>query len=151
MDVANILPWIVLLTPLAVAIGITLFTRRDAKLSAQLSIIAVVISFIASVILFGLFSGKEGVKTTPIEWLPLAGLSIQFGTTLDPLSLLMLLIVTGVGGAIHVYSYGYMHEDPGFARYFAGLSLFTFSMIGIVIASVFGQIIVFWEMAGRSC
>ena len=150
MDAANILPWIVLLTPLAAAIGITLFTRRDARLSAQLSIIAVVVSFIASVILFGLFSGKDGVKTTPIEWLPLAGLSIQFGTTLDPLSLLMLLIVTGVGGAIHVYSYGYMHDDPGFARYFAGLSLFTFSMVGIVIASDFVQMFIFWELVGIS-
>src|SRR5688572_1495638 len=151
MNAANILPWIVLLTPLAAAVGITLFTRRDGRLSAQLSIIAVVVSFIGSVILFGLFSGKDRVTAAPVEWLRLAGLSIQFGVSLDPLSLLMLLIVTGVGGAIHVYSYGYMRDDPGFARYFAGLSLFTFSMIGIVIASVFGQIIVFWEMAGRSC
>src|SRR5687767_1117535 len=150
MDAAEILPWIVLLTPLAAAIGITLFTRRDAKLSAHISIIAVVVSFIASVILFGLFSGQDGVKTTPIEWLPLAGLSIQFGLTLDPLSLLMLLIVTGVGGAIHVYSYGYMHDDPGFSRYFAGLSLFTFSMIGIVIASDFVQMFIFWELVGIS-
>lgn len=150
MNAANILPWIVLLTPLAAAIGITLFTRRDGRLSAQLSILAVVISFIASVILFGLFSGKDGVATTPVNWLPLAGLSLQLGITIDPLSLLMLLIVTGVGGAIHVYSYGYMRDDPGFARYFAGLSLFTFSMIGIVIASDFVQMFIFWELVGIS-
>ena len=150
MNAANILPWIVLLTPLAAAIGITLFTRRDGRLSAQLSIIAVVISFVASVILFGLFSGGDRVPTNPVEWLPLGGLSIQFGISLDSLSLLMLLIVTGVGGAIHIYSYGYMHDDPGFARYFAGLSLFTFSMIGIVIASDFVQMFVFWELVGIS-
>jgi NADH:ubiquinone oxidoreductase subunit 5 (subunit L)/multisubunit Na+/H+ antiporter MnhA subunit len=49
---------------------------------------------------------------------------------MDPLSLLMLLVVTGVGSVIHIYSYGYMRGDPGFARYFASLSLFTFSMLG---------------------
>ncbi|MGH8525622.1 MAG: hypothetical protein ACREXY_15890, partial [Gammaproteobacteria bacterium] len=100
MNAANILPWIVLLTPFAAAVGITLFTRRDGRVSAQLSIVAVIVSFIASVILFGLYSGKDGVQTTPVQWLPLAGLSIELGITLDPLSLLMLLIVTGVGGAI---------------------------------------------------
>jgi len=150
MNAANILPWIVLLTPLAAAIGITLFTRRDGRLSAQLSIIAVIISFVASVILFGLFSGRDRVPTNPVEWLRVGALSIQFGISLDSLSLLMLLIVTGVGGAIHIYSYGYMHDDPGFARYFAGLSLFTFSMIGIVIASDFVQMFVFWELVGLS-
>jgi len=150
MNPANILPWIVLLTPLTAAVGITLFTRRDGKLSAQLSITAVIVSFIGSVILFGLFSGKDRVATTAVEWVRLAGFSIHFGISLDPLSLLMLLIVTGVGGVIHVYSYGYMRDDPGFARYFAGLSLFTFSMIGIVIASDFVQMFVFWEMVGLS-
>jgi len=150
MNAANILPWIVLLTPLTAAVGITLFTRRDGKLSAQLSITAVIVSFIGSVILFGLFSGKDRVATTAVEWVRLAGLSIHFGISLDPLSLLMLLIVTGVGGVIHVYSYGYMRDDPGFARYFAGLSLFTFSMIGIVIASDFVQMFVFWELVGLS-
>ena len=54
MNAANILPWIVLLTPLAAAVGITLFTRRDGRLSAQLSITAVIVSFIGSLILFGL-------------------------------------------------------------------------------------------------
>ena len=77
MNAANILPWIVLLTPLAAAIGITLFTRRDGRLSAQLSIIAVIISFVASVILFGLFSGADRVPTNPVEWLHAGALSIQ--------------------------------------------------------------------------
>ena len=83
MNAANILPWIVLWMPLAAAVGITLFTRRDGRLSAQLSIIAVVVSFIGSLILFGLYAGKEGVTTIPVEWLRLAGLSIQFGISLD--------------------------------------------------------------------
>src|SRR5439155_15897592 len=63
---------------------------------------------------------------------------------------LMLLIVTGVGGAIHIYSYGYMREDRGFARYFASLSLFTFSMLGIVLSNNFFQMFIFWELVGLS-
>lgn len=150
MSVENILPWVVLLLPLFAAAGITLFTRRDGRLSAQLSIAAVVISFVLSVILFGLFSGKGRVETAPITWLSAGDFAVQLGITLDPLSLLMLLIVTGVGSAIHIYSFGYMRDDPGIGRYFAGLSLFTFSMLGIVIASDFLQMFVFWELVGLS-
>src|SRR4030095_16829908 len=111
MNAANILPWIVLLTPLAAAAGITLFTRRDARLSAQLSIIAVIISFVASLILFGLFSGKDRVPTIPVEWLRAGTLSIQFGISLDSLSLLMLLIVTGVGGGNDIYFFWHTQDD----------------------------------------
>jgi NADH-quinone oxidoreductase subunit L len=150
MNVENIFPWIVLLLPLFAAAGITLFTRRDGRLSAQLSITAVVISFVLSVILFGLFSGKGRVATAPLTWLSAGDFAVEFGITLDPLSLLMLLIVTGVGSAIHIYSFGYMRDDPGLGRYFAGLSLFTFSMLGIVIASDFLQMFVFWELVGLS-
>src|SRR6185503_9322100 len=112
MNVENIFPWIVLLLPLAAAVGITLFTRRDGRLSAQLSITAVVISFVLSLILFALFGGKDRVETAPITWLAAGNLEVQLGITLDPLSLLMLLIVTGVGSAIHIYSFGYMRDDP---------------------------------------
>src|SRR5262249_16056179 len=69
---------------------------------------------------------------------------------LDTLSLMMMLVVTGVGGLIHIYSYGYMHDDPGFSRFFACLSLFTFSMLGIVLANNFVQLFIFWELVGVS-
>src|SRR5437867_460186 len=62
----------------------------------------------------------------------------------------MMLIVTGVAGAIHIYSYGYMQGDPGFARYFASLSLFTFAMLGIVLANNFVALFIFWELVGLS-
>jgi NADH-quinone oxidoreductase subunit L len=63
---------------------------------------------------------------------------------------MMLLIVTGVGGAIHIYSYGYMHEDRSRSRFFACMSLFTFSMLGIVLANNFLQMFIFWELVGVS-
>jgi NADH-quinone oxidoreductase subunit L len=150
VNAENILPWTALLLPLAAALWITLLTRRNGRLSAQFSIAAVVLSFVLSVVLFGLFSGEGRVETKALEWLAVGDLSVPFQITLDPLSLLMLLIVTGVGSAIHVYSYGYMSGDPGMGRYFAGLSLFTFSMIGIVLAGNFVQMFIFWELVGLS-
>ena len=75
---------------------------------------------------------------------------MDFGLRLDPLSLLMLLLVTGVASAIHIYSWGYMSEDRGFPRYFACLSLFTFSMLGIVLANNFLELFIFWELVGVS-
>src|SRR5229473_5185388 len=149
------LAWIILLLPLAAAVGITLFTQRDGKFSAQLSISAVVFAFVISLGLFVLL--QESLRLTnhadaaAFEWLSLGpDLKLELGLRLDRLSLLMLLIVTGVGGAIHVYSYGYMRADPGVARYFAGLSLFTFSMLGIVLANNFVMLFIFWELVGLS-
>jgi NADH-quinone oxidoreductase subunit L len=89
-------------------------------------------------------------KETLVTWLEVGDLQVDFGLRLDPLSLLMLLIVTGVGGAIHIYSWGYMHEDRAFSRYFACLSLFTFSMLGIVLADNFLMMFIFWELVGVS-
>ena len=76
--------------------------------------------------------------------------NVDFGLKLDTLSLMMTLIVTGVGGAIHIYSYDYMDDDPGKSRFFACLSLFTFSMLGIVLANNFVMMFIFWELVGVS-
>ena len=62
----------------------------------------------------------------------------------------MLLMVTGVGALIHIYSFGYMHDDAGKSRYFAALSLFMFSMLGIVLANNFVMMFIFWELVGVS-
>src|SRR5262249_3732681 len=77
-------------------------------------------------------------------------LQVDFGLRFDPLSLMMMLLVTGVASAIHVYSWGYMEEDRAFSRYFACLSLFTFSMLGIVLANNFLELFIFWELVGVS-
>src|SRR6266850_1465930 len=144
------LAWMILLLPLGAAVIITLFTQRDGKFSARLSIGAVALSFLFTVGLFLTFGQNKIANITPVEWLSIGDLKIELGLRLDPLSWLMLLIVTGVGGLIHIYSYGYMHDDPGMGRYFAGLSLFTFAMIGIVIATNFVQMFIFWELVGLS-
>ena len=95
-------------------------------------------------------AGTRRRPNLPTNWLAIGDLHVDFGLKLDALSLMMLLIVTGVGGAIHIYSFGYMHEDRGFSRFFACLSLFTFSMLGIVLANNFVQMFIFWELVGVS-
>src|SRR4051812_10811086 len=85
-----------------------------------------------------------------VNWMSVGDLQVEFGLLLNPLSVLMMLIVTGVGGLIHIYSYGYMREDPDRSRYFACLSLFTFSMLGIVLASNLVEMFIFWELVGLS-
>ena len=142
------LPWLILFLPLLAAGVITLFTLRNKAVSATLSIGAIVAGFVSTLI-FIKANGFAGGETS-LNWLSIGSLNVDFGLKLDALSLMMLLIVTGVGSAIHIYSYGYMHDDPGFARYFACMSLFTFSMLGIVLANNFLQLFIFWELVGVS-
>jgi NADH-quinone oxidoreductase subunit L len=147
--VAN-LAWLILLLPLVAAVVITLFTQRDQRLSAGLSIGAIVISFLCGLLLLAWLPGGTSGLELKLNWLSVGTLNVEFGLRLDALSVLMLLVVTGVGSVIHIYSYGYMHGDRGFSRYFASLSLFTFSMLGIVLANNFLIMFVFWELVGLS-
>src|SRR5512137_1700911 len=145
----DFIPWIILFLPLLAAAVITLFTQHDRKLSAGLSVGAVVAGFLLSLVYVKLNDWVPAHESSA-AWLTLGELQIDFGLRLDPLSLLMMLIVTGVASAIHVYSWGYMNEDRGFPRFFACLSLFTFSMLGIVLANNFLQLFIFWELVGLS-
>jgi len=145
----NALPWTILFLPLLACGLITLFTHQDRKLSAGLSIAAVVIGFVLSVIFIGA-THWEPPRESVVSWLALGGFQVDFGLHFDPLSLLMLLVVTGVASVIHIYSWGYMDDDPAFSRFFACLSLFTFAMLGIVLANNFVELFIFWELVGVS-
>ncbi len=144
----NLLPWLILFLPLAAAALITLFTHKDAKLSAGLSIGAVVAGFVLTLIFIGA-TGWE-VRESAANWLNIGPFQVDFGLRFDRLSLMMMLVVTGVASLIHIYSWGYMHGDEGFSRFFASLSLFTFSMLGIVLANNFVELFIFWELVGVS-
>ena len=144
------LAWPILFLPLLSAVVITLFTQRQPKVSALISIGAVALSFVLSCALFATLPLDKGLHEIGVQWLSVGNLEVSLGARLDGLSLMMLLVVTGVGGVIHVYSYGYMHDDQSFSRFFASMSLFTFSMLGIVLASNFLQMFVFWELVGVS-
>jgi NADH-quinone oxidoreductase subunit L len=143
------LPWLVLFLPLLAAGTIALFTRKDRDLSANLSVGAIVLGFLLSVAFIALSGWEPSRRESVVPWLNVGNLQVDFGLRFDPLSL-MLLIVTGVGSAIHIYSRGYMRDDPGYSRFFASLSLFTFSMLGIVLANNFLMMFIFWELVGVS-
>ncbi|HET9441124.1 MAG TPA: NADH-quinone oxidoreductase subunit L [Longimicrobiales bacterium] len=82
------------------------------------------------------------------SWLPVGNLQVAAALQLDQLSMLMTLIITGVGFLIHIYSVGYMHDDPGYARYFAYINLFVFFMLILVLGSSFALMFVGWEGVG---
>jgi len=145
-----ILPWIILFLPLTAAAVITLFTQRSRAVSAALSVGAVVVGFILSVIFVKMGGWQPEVSEVAVNWLTVGPLQIDFGLHFDAMSLAMMLIVTGVASLIHIYSMGYMHDDESYSRFFACLSLFTFSMLGIVLANNFVQMFIFWELVGVS-
>ena len=140
------LPWIILFSPLVSALLILLVTRRQRYLSAYLSVAAVAISFVASCVLLG--TADYDPQFPWIDFSPT--LLINFGVAVTALSRTMLIVVTSVGLLVHIYSLGYMREDRDIARYYAGLSLFMFSMLGIVLADNFVMMFIFWELVGVS-
>jgi NADH-quinone oxidoreductase subunit L len=143
------MPWLMLFLPLLSAVLITLFLQRKPRLGAGVSVGAVLVSFVLSAGLLAKFLGSgEPYSILPATWLRVGRLNIEFGMRFDALSLLMLLIVTGVGAVIHIYSIGYMRGERGYSRFFACMSLFMFSMIGIVVSTNFIQMFIFWELVG---
>ena len=143
----SVLPWAALLLPLASAIVILVATRPLRTTSAFISVGAVLGSFVCA----GLIFFQQTAAAPSISWINLAPVfAVPLGLTLDPLSRSMLFMVTGVGAVIHIYSLGYMGTDEGKSRYFAGLSLFMFAMLGIVLANNFVMMFIFWELVGFS-
>ena len=144
--------WLIFLLPLISAVTIGIGAFRSKPISAGISIAAVVGSFILTFVMVA--NGSEfpdGQGPSPkVSWLRLDGLSVDIGLKIDGLSKLMLCVVTGVGSLIHIFSLGYMKEDRDFSRYFAFLSLFIFSMLGIVLADNFVMMFIFWELVGVS-
>src|SRR5881628_1240222 len=140
-----ILPWLILLAPLVSAAVITLFTLRLKALSSFISVAAVLVSFVCSCLIFS----QSGISAPEFSWIDLGGVfKVPFGFILDSLSKTMLVVVSGVGSLIHIYSLGYMRDDEGKSRYFAALSLFMFAMLGIVLANNFVMLFMFWELVG---
>jgi len=141
----SILPWTILLAPLASAVVITLFTLRWKAASSLISVAAVLVSFTCSCLIFA----QSSITAAEFTWIDIGGaFKVPLGFTLDQLSKTMLVLVTGVGATIHIYSLGYMRDDEGKARYFAALSLFMFAMLGIVLANNFVMLFIFWELVG---
>lgn len=144
------LGWTILFAPLCAAVLIVLFGIHRRRLSALLTVGALLLSFICAGWLF--IEVLNGRLALPYEhavlWIALPNLTVPFGILLDQLSLLMTLVVTGVGSAIFLYSLGYMAEDHAYSRYFGMLSLFAFSMLTIVLSNNWVQLFIGWELVG---
>jgi NADH-quinone oxidoreductase subunit L len=141
----SILPWVILLAQLFSATVITLFTLRWKALSSFISVAAVLISFVCSSLIFV----RPEISAAEMTWIDVGGVfRVPLGLVLDQLSKTMLVLVSGIGAIIHIYSLGYMRDDEGKSRYFAALSLFMFAMLGIVLANNFVMLFIFWELVG---
>src|SRR5215216_3363868 len=137
---------VVLLLPLVSAAIIALFLRRAGTLAAGVSVLAA--TGIAAIALILALHGERFESS--FEWLRLGNFSLSLGIKFDDLAALMLVIVGVVGLCVHVFSLGYMHDDAAKARFFGGLSIFMFSMLGIVFADNLFMMFIFWELVGFS-
>ncbi len=109
----------------------------------------VIAAFALSVVLWLGFPADGAPQTVLLfDWISVGRFHMPFAYQLDQLSLTMLLLVTGVGSLIHIYSVGYMHDDPGFARFMAYLNLFIFAMLLLVLGANYGVMFVGWEGVG---
>ena len=137
------------------ALADTKLSHKLAGLIGTLSMGAVtVMVYTTAALYFAAGRGADGIFPTLVPynatWLPLGHLHFDLGILLDPISVMMLVVITTVSLMVHIYSFGYMHGEKGFQRYYAFLSLFTMSMLGLVVATNIFQMYLFWELVGVS-
>jgi NADH-quinone oxidoreductase subunit L len=140
--------WIIPLLPALAFVVIIFVTRWNEKLSSYLSIAAILAGLVYSIaILFEVLQHPEPFEIS-FKWVVLSDMYLEIGLLIDSLTAVMLIVVCTVSSLVQIYSVGYMHGDPRFSRYFSFLSLFTFSMLGLVLANNFAMIFIFWELVG---
>ena len=148
------LVWAIFLLPLGsfvlIALVIRPFLNRWPLLAALSTIAALTASTVLAVVTLRSVIVHHGAVFESWDWLSYGGATIQMGLLVDPLTAVMLVLVTSVSLLIQIYSVGYMEGDPGFARYFAYMSLFTASMLGLTLSSNIVQLYAFWELVGVS-
>ncbi len=132
--------------PLLSAVSIAFFFRRNGAVASGISVAAAtLILATAGHIIFRLENFEFNT-----HWIELGSFSVSFGFLINDLAKLMLFVVAFVGFLVHVFSLGYMKDDPNKARFFGGLSIFMFSMLGLVMASSLVTLFIFWELVGFS-
>ncbi len=151
MNVSTLLT-LILVSPLVAAGLIWLLGRTRHSLAVGLSVFSAGLGMLATLwLLLGSWGGETLAGAGfQVEWLRLGDFSLTLGYLLTPVSAAMLGVVTFVGFWIHLFSVGYMQGDPGKGRFFGGLSIFMFSMLGIVLADNLLMVFIFWELVGFS-
>ncbi|HMS63057.1 MAG TPA: NADH-quinone oxidoreductase subunit L, partial [Solirubrobacteraceae bacterium] len=147
--------WLVLAMPLAGTLVIALGGRVwSPKVAGWIGTIAIAFAFVFAVVAFFKLQdlpAEERLATSSLwDLVNVAGVRIQLGIYVDPLSVLMALVVSGVSTLIHLYSVGYMSSDRGYTRFFAYLNFFVFSMLLLVLAGNLALLIVGWAFVGAA-
>ena len=142
------LVWLIPLFPLVGSAVNALFGRAIGSRAHWIAVPALAASFLASCAVFARVWSGETFVGELFPWISAGTFKTALVVQVDQLSAVMLLVVTGVGFLIHLYSAGYMHGDPGYARFFTYLNLFVFSMVMLVLAGNFLVLYVFWEAVG---
>ncbi|MDR0441697.1 MAG: NADH-quinone oxidoreductase subunit L [Candidatus Accumulibacter sp.] len=148
MDMQN-LYLLVPLAPLFGAIVAGLFCRVIPRRAAHaLAIAGVAVAFMASIFIYRDVAAGNTFDGTVYQWLSSGDYTFQVGFLIDPLTVTMMLVVTFVSLMVHIYTIGYMQDDPGYNRFFSYISLFTFSMLMLVMSNNFMQLFFGWEAVG---
>jgi len=148
-DVRQLVP-LVPLAPLAGSIAAGMFGKWLGRAwSHRITILMVALSFITSVLIYDYVVNNPAMSPmTAYEWMTTGGMSFHVGFLVDRLTVLMMLVVTSVSLMVHIYTIGYMSDDPGYQRFFSYISLFTFSMLMLVMSDNFIQLFFGWEAVG---
>ncbi len=136
------------LLPFAAFLILGLFGPWIKDRAHLVAVPAVLTSALLSLLVFAEISSGRNVEIPLYNWLTSGDLKIELGLYFDRLTVAMLLLVTTVSSLVHIYTIGYMHGEKGYARFFAYIALFTFSMLMLVLANNFLQLFVFWEAVG---
>ena len=148
------LVWLIFLLPLAsfliISFIIKPLVKPESRVAGYITITALTGSLALSLwaLTKVMADADHALEMTSIPWLVVGNLNIHLGLIMDSLTVVMLVVVTGVSLLVQIYSQGYMHGDPGYHRYYAWMSLFTASMLGLVLADNLLLLFVFWELVG---
>ncbi len=141
----------IVLSPLIGSIIAGLFGKLIGRSGAHwVTIIGVAVASILSMFVYKhhMFDGAPDYNAAVYTWLSSGGINFEVGFLIDPLSVTMMVVVTFVSWMIHIYTIGYMHDDPGYQRFFSYISLFTFAMLMLVMSNNFMQLFFGWEAVG---
>ncbi len=148
--------WAIILVPVSsfVVLGLptlaSAWTPESRRYAGYITILAVAITFLLSLWVLDSVIQNDGhsIGFAPHEWLTVGPLTIRLGVTVDGLTAMMLVVVSGISLGVQIYSQAYMSGDPGYARYYAYTSLFTSSMLGLVLSESILMLFAFWELVG---
>jgi len=156
--ISQILAWAIFFLPLSAFLIISLVIRpfveprfpSARRASGAITISALLISFLLSIWIMTTIEDSSYLDWDVFSWITLGSFNLTIGILLDPLTSVMLIVVTGVSLLVQLYSYEYMKDDQGFSRYFSFMALFTSAMLGLVLSRNIVQMFVFWELVGLS-